>query len=125
MESIETKNIQHDEPPLEKSGTKVVGKMSGKDYWEWRATLTEVDLEKEKTALTEHKFVSMQKDIEIAQLKRQIFIASMLEPQRVRFQKVKNDADEWRKALEARLGIELRGCIIDDVTFEVKTLEEN
>lgn len=119
----ETK-VHSEEPPLIKDGQTIIGRLSPRDYWEWRTTLTEVELEKAKHSLVEQRFLAMQKDIEMAQVKRQLFFSSVLQQQKEDLGRVEKGAEDWRIALEARIGISLKGCIIDDVTFEVKQLED-
>ena len=113
-----------EEPPLEKVGQTFIGKLTPQDYWEWRTTFTEVEVERIKQLVAEQKLIVMQKDVEISQLKQRLFFLSAVKDSKDNFDRVKADADSWKKALEGRLGFVMQGCIIDDVTYEVRRLED-
>ena len=118
------KKIEAEETPLIKSGMDLIGQLSPRDYWEWRTTVTEVEVERLKASVAELKFQALQKDLENSQLKMQIFRLTALKDSSDQFKTVKTGADKWKESLEGRLGFKLSGCIIDDVTFEVKRLED-
>lgn len=123
-EKPETKLPEVEEPILEKVGQTVVGKLTPKDYWEWRTTITEVEVERLKVAVSEQKLIVMQKDIENLHLRQKLFMLTQFKDEKNHFETVKNDATNWKTALEERLGFKIHGCIIDDVTHEVRHLED-
>ena len=113
-----------EEPELIPPGMDVLGKLSGRDYWEWRTTFTEVEVETCKKTIVDLKLQLLQKDLELSQLRIHVYKLTTLKAAEDGLHFTKSEADKWISTLEGRLGFKLKGCIIDDVTFEVKRLED-
>jgi hypothetical protein len=97
--------------------------MKPSQYWEWKAKVIDLQL-KETKALAEHRlFEMMNKDLEIARLKTLSFKHSLHE-HALNKDASKKEYEEFRKQLSEKLGFDLKDCVIDEHTFEVKKLED-
>lgn len=99
-----------------------IKKLTPEEYWEWRTTIAEMGEAKSDLNIANLKLAMQAKDIEIAQLKLHAF------KQVVRAaQDKKNTYDSeykrFKGKIEERLGISLDNKVIDDVTFEVKEID--
>lgn len=98
-------------------------KLDPKDYWEWRTSIAEMQIAEKDLKASQLQHGLILKDIEITQLKSAIFRNSLST-----FEDKKNLAkkeyEALKKSIEEKLKISLNGCVIDDVTYEVKKLED-
>lgn len=103
---------------------KIKTHLTAAQYWEWRNAITEMWLEKAKLEQKEQDVKLMQKDIEILQLKAKLFSGTVVAAHTKVADKAKESYFELKKKLETALGQSLDGKVIDDLTFEIKNLEE-
>jgi len=92
-------------------------------YWEWRTCIVEMQHAETKLKVSEMQYEMMLKDHEIARLKAALFkttLSSLKESKEL----AKKEYDKLKERIEKDLGISLNGCVIDDITFEIKKLEE-
>lgn len=99
--------------------------LSAAQYWEWRTTIAELDSAKHKLIRCEleHKFLG--KEAEMLLLRAQLFSKTQFELARNTVHAAHAEYERFKKVLEESVGISLSGKVIDDVTFEIKTLPEN
>lgn len=101
----------------------IIPKLTPAEYWEWRTSISEMSCAKESKVVTELKWELMNRDLEIARLKSAMFRATV-EGARGRADIAKQEYENMKKRLEDRLGISLNGKSIDDITYEIRDLEE-
>lgn len=92
-------------------------------YWEWRCTINEMDLAKKECDVNYLKFEMMNKDLEIARLRTMLFKTGLGVLQE-KANLAKNEYEKMKAKIEAETGVSLNGCVIDDVTFEIKKLDQ-
>lgn len=93
------------------------------EYWQWMNTITTMWLQSAKLAQQDAIAKSMQKDLEILQLKLKLHLATTLEQSKIQAEEAKGAYFAFKLRLEAAIGQPLDGKVIDDVTHEVKILE--
>ena len=99
-------------------------KIKPETYWEWRCCINEMHLAEEKKKFAELQSIGMTKDLDIMRLKAAMFRATLVSMEdTVKLTKV--EYDKMKKRIEDEIGMSLNGCAIDDVTFEVRKLEED
>lgn len=107
---------------LEKS--EIIGVLEKHEYWEMRFGQSEMEKHKMIVMLKNMKLQLLNKDIQLLQARlanHQVELNQSLGEQH----KAKEEYHEIRKKIGDRLGQELKGCIIDDVTLEVVRDHEN
>lgn len=97
--------------------------LKAEDYWQWRFYLKEIELKTLAKRFKNKSLESMDKDLEILRLRMMAFKASLGEDES-RLSDAKINYEEFKKTLELKYGQPIDGCVIDDVTFEVKRIEE-
>lgn len=102
-------------------GYEVIGKLTPEEYWEWRCTI-----EEDKSAEFKHKYmaaelVARSREIVIMQLKLEKFKSQVKEAQSDR-NKAKDEYIRFRGKLEKNHGLKLQNCVIDDITYEIRSL---
>lgn len=105
--------IERGEKPVRK-------KLSPAEYWEWRTTISEMQVAKEvfKNSEFEHKILMIQAENSV--LKAQVFAKTKLVSAKENVENCKKEYDRFKNVLEENLGISLNGKIINEVTFEVQ-----
>lgn len=101
----------------------VIGTLEPKDYWEWRTTVVEMQLEQSLHELQIHKLALMEKDLEIGRLRIGIY-KQTLEVSKAKADSARKEYDRFKKLLEEKLGSSLNDCVIDDISYEVKKLSK-
>lgn len=99
-------------------------KLTKAEYWEWRTSITEWKCAEVALENSKLKSALMEKDAEIARLKIGLF-SHTLEPLKDKVNMLKEEYLSYKKKLEDRLGMSLNGCVIDEVTYEIRVLEED
>jgi predicted metal-binding transcription factor (methanogenesis marker protein 9) len=99
-------------------------KLSPEQYYKWRNTISEMWLEESKLKEDGLRVIVMEKDAELSRLRTALYKSQTLNAQREKVSLARSEYERCKKELENQLGISLSGCVIDDVTFEVKMLEE-
>lgn len=100
-----------------------VKKLTPSQYWEWRSKIEELLHGELKVRHARQTYSLMEKDIEIAKLRTAIYKQTLKvhEDNQV---ETKKSYDELKKRLEDELGVSLNGTAIDEITFEIRPLEE-
>ena len=101
---------------LEKS--EILGTLTKDEYWEMRFHQSHIENKKLKTDVVNLKQQLLMKEILLLQSKvnnMKMDINQSLGEQLI----AKKEYEEIRKKISDRIGGDLKGCIIDDVTFEV------
>lgn len=101
----------------------ILSKITREQYFEWYSKILEMQLAESKSKELDEKINSMSKDIEIQQLRLAIF-KNRQSPAKEKINNSKKEYENYKVQLETNLGISLNGCVIDDITFEVKKLTE-
>lgn len=99
-----------------------MAKLNWAQYWEWRTTIEEMNHAKTKYEKASVEYGSRQKDAEIVRLGCALF-KPKVDFEKANFDAAKSEYDRFKKKLEETLGQSLDGCVIDEVTLEVKKLE--
>lgn len=96
--------------------------LTGAQYWEWRTTITEMQLaeEKKKNCLLMLKLLS--KDTEIMAKQGQIYQLTSVKDAEANHSESKAEYERTKERIEKALGYSLNGKVIDDVTFEIRDL---
>lgn len=99
-------------------------KLTEGQYWEWRCTTEELKSAKlnEKRVHLEHD--RKNKEIEILKLKLVIFKDS-LKAARQMVEGAETEYKNFTRKLEEDLGFEFKDVVIDEYTYELKSLEED
>lgn len=101
----------------------VLGKMSAEQYYKWRFSLSELkvkEINADKVAL---QHALMGKDQEIQKLRVAMF-GRQVEDAKSAYSAAKEEYQQALKQLEEDLGVMVRGNLVDEVTFEIKKLED-
>jgi RecG-like helicase len=99
-----------------------IGKMEPSKYWEWRCTIEELKTAKlnEKLAVYKKDLLTKELIIKQLELKNHAQIESKIYQEKIAAQK---EYERFKLSLEEDLGFDLKDCVIDDITFEVKKLD--
>lgn len=100
-----------------------IGKLSAGEYWEWRCTIEELKSAKlnSKRSALERELLSKELKIKQLELKLHSSKEEVAHKEQVR---AKQEYDRFKKLLEDKLEHSLNNCVIDDITFEVKSLKD-
>ena len=102
---------------------KTLGQLERGDYWLWRHLISEMQLAESKAKIKEQSYAMADKDIEISKLKLAMYKETVKQAGLIA-QDAKKAYEEYKLELEQKLGFSFNECVIDDVTFEIKKLEE-
>jgi hypothetical protein len=98
--------------------------LSPAQYWEWRTTIMELEIAKEKTKSAQLEYKLLQKDAENLSIRTQLFLRTRMEAVKDEAGKAKAEYERFKQVLEEDLGQSLNNKVIDDVTFEVRELPD-
>lgn len=98
--------------------------LSPAQYWEWRTTITELDLAKEKLAKTELEYKLLMKDAEIHAIRQQLFLKTRMDSAKTALGQAQDEYERFKCVLEKSLSLSLNNKVIDDITFEIRDLPE-
>ena len=92
-------------------------------YWEWRCTIEEL-----KSAKLNEKRVHLekelkQKELEINKLRLSLFRETVASARRSTTN-AQTEYEKMKQRIEDEIGMSLNGCVIDDISYEVKKFEE-
>jgi len=92
-------------------------------YWEWRCTIEELKAAKlnEKRVHLEKEL--KQKEIEINKLRLALFRESVSSA-RKGVTSAETEYEKMKQRIEDKIGMSLNNCVIDDISYEVKKLED-
>lgn len=93
--------------------------LTAAEYWEWRTTIGELDIEKQKLANAHLEFKILQRDAEIHAVRQQLFLRTRMDAAKQSLEKAKAEYERFKGVLEESLGQSLNNKVIDDITFEV------
>jgi len=102
-----------------------VKRLTGEQYWKWRNTITEMWLAEQKFKTSEMELKFRAKEVELLQAKMQVFVEATVKARRSEAGEAKSEYFNFKRELEKELAIALDGKVIDDVTFEIRELEED
>ena len=100
-----------------------MAKLSPEQYWKWRTAASEMNSAAIEAKYKFQSFQMAEKDIEIAKL-RNVLYKQVVQTYQDRANQSKVDYDELKAQLEVELGVSLKDAVIDDITFEIKPLED-
>lgn len=95
------------------------------EYWEWRATIADVEIAKRNILNATLELKLMQKDAEMIALRQQVFRLGKLNALQDVLKASQKEYDRYKLALEKLVGQSLSNTMIDDFTFEIKPLPED
>jgi len=98
-------------------------KLSDGQYWEWRTTIGEMDIASRDFDIVKLQYESLMKDQEILKFKSALMRKTLGEHEGKKVA-ARNEYDRFKKTIEDKIGFSLNGCTIDDVTHQIKKLEE-
>ena len=98
-------------------------KLDAGQYWEWVCTMEQLKASKlnEKRIHLEREI--MNKQIENAKLKLALF-KETVQAARRSVEKAELESEKFIQRLQEELGIDLKECVIDENTFEVRNLND-
>jgi len=103
---------------------KVRTALSPAEYWEWRTTIADMEIAKQKLANMELTYKLLQKESEIHAVRQQLFLRTRMEAARDALKSAHSEYERYKGVLEKSLGQSLNKKIIDDITFEVRDLPD-
>jgi hypothetical protein len=98
----------------------VKNKLTPAQYWEWRTTISELDVKKEKLESTKLQLQLLQKESELSAVKIQLFLKTRMELASNAVKDAQTEYDRFKGVLEKCVGQTLSNKIIDEITFEIK-----
>lgn len=98
--------------------------LSPAQYWEWRTTIAEMEIAKEKHKTAHAEFKLLQKEAENLSIRTQLFIRTRMEAAKAEVQTTSTEYARFKEVLEKDLGQSLNKKLIDDVTFEIRELPD-
>lgn len=98
--------------------------LSPVEYWEWRTTIAEMEVEKNKLLRTELEFKLLNKEAEILAVRQQLFLRTRMDAAKTTYSNFKQEYERFKGVLEEALGQSLNNKVIDDITFEIKELPD-
>jgi len=94
------------------------------EYWEWRCAISDMGAARKEKDLTEAQLIALRKDIEIASLKARLFELVQVETAKAKLENSTNEYNQNKTKLEMVHQVSLSGKMIDEVTYEIKELQE-
>ena len=98
----------------------ILGKLSGEQFYMWRFKLSEMQLAEEKHKNDIKLLEMMNKDAEIVKLRTALFRLGTVENSKDKHSLAKKEYEAILDHLKEQLGFELKDCVVDEITFEVK-----
>lgn len=99
-------------------------KLTAAQYWEWRNSITTLWLKQKELAIADYKLSLLLKDIQLLDLTAKLHKASVVKIANDELGQAQSDYNIIKERLEKYLGQSLNGKVIDDITYEIKALEE-
>lgn len=98
--------------------------LSPAEYWEWRTTISELEVQKQKLLNVELQFKIMNKETEIHAVRQQLFQRTRMEAAKTALIEAQSEYERYKGVLEKSLGQSLNNKVIDDITFEIRELPD-
>lgn len=105
-------------------GKQVKTALSPGEYWEWRTTISDLEVAKQKLLNTEISLKLMQKESEIHAVRQQLFQRTRMDAAKTALQEAHSEYERFKGVLEKSLGQSLNNKVIDDITFEVRDVPD-
>lgn len=99
-------------------------KLNKDEFHQWRSSIYELHEAKHLAQLAELKLKLMQKEVDILNLQSHLFVKDEVDGSKKRAEAAKVQYDKIKESLEKSLGYSLNGAIIDEITLEVKNLND-
>jgi hypothetical protein len=99
--------------------------LTAAEYWEWRQTISDVELAKHKMQNATLELKLMQKEAEMIAIKQQLFRLTKVSAIQESLKAAQKEYDRYKLAIENKVGQSLSNKMIDDFTFEIKPLPED
>jgi outer membrane protein TolC len=96
--------------------------LTAAEYWEWRQTISDIEIAKLKLANQTSQLKLMQKEVDLLQARILIFQKTSVKDAEIKVDETKKEYERYKLDLETKLNLSLNNKLIDDVTFEVKDL---
>lgn len=93
-------------------------------YWKWRHKIEEMQHSETKLKVTRLSYSAMEKDLEIMRLKANAY-QQIVKAASDACSSLKKEYEDIKLQLEEEIGQSLNGCVIDDVTLEVKKINDD
>lgn len=97
--------------------------LTAQQFWEWREKIEEMRHAETQEKVAQLQLALMEKDAEIAKLKTILF-KNTIKHHKDAIDLKKRQYEECKAEIEKGLGFSLNGKSIDEITFEIKDLEE-
>lgn len=94
------------------------------EYWEWRCAIADMQTAKGELKNSESQLIILKKDIEIASLKARLYELNQYENAKAKVEKSVKEYEDNKKRLEQVHQISLSGKMIDEITYEIKEVQE-
>lgn len=98
--------------------------LSPAEYWEWRTTLSDLELEKEKFKNAQLELKILNKEAEVHHVRTQLFVRSRMEAARLGLAKAESEYQRYKGVLEKAHNVSLNNKIIDEFTYEIRELPD-
>jgi len=99
-------------------------RLTGEQFWQWKHLISEMFKTKKEKELCESQLINLRKDIEIANMKAKLFELSQIETSKDKIEASTKAYNDYKNELEKVHKISLSGKIIDEVTYEIKELQD-
>lgn len=96
-------------------------KLTELQYYKWKNSIQDMWLEETRLREAICKHSMMEKDLEIIKYKI-LLNKENLKTQKILVDDSKTNYEKLRSDLEQELEIELKDCVIDEITFEIKKI---
>jgi hypothetical protein len=98
--------------------------LTGLEYWEWRTTISELDVAREKLMKTDLEIKLLNKEAEILSIRTQLYKSTKLAAEKEKFTSAQKEYERFKKQLEESLGRSLSNTVIEDHTFLIRDLPD-
>lgn len=98
--------------------------LSPVEYWEWRTTISDMEVAKQKLVNAELQFKLLSKEAEIHAVRQQLFLRTRMEAAKDALKSAHSEYERYKGVLEKSLGQSLSNKVIDDITFEIRDLPD-
>lgn len=93
------------------------------DFWIWKHYIAEMNAAGYEKKIIEMQYAIMLKELEMQKLRLQLLGQSVNDKESVKI-KAGEAYQEFRKSLETKYDVVLSSCIIDEISYEIKKIEE-
>jgi hypothetical protein len=98
--------------------------LSPAEYWEWRTTIAELEVRKQKLLCSELQHKVMTKEAETHVVRQQLFLRTRMEAAKTALLEAQSEYERYKGVLEKSLGQSLSNKVIDDITFEIREMPD-